>query len=427
VIGREFSLDAVSLGWVMSSYILSTAICIVPLGRIADIYGRKRLFKLGIIFLTAGSLLSAVSWSGVSLIFFRILQGVGGAMIFTTSVAIVTAVFPPERRGWALGVTLASVYAGLSVGPFIGGILTGFLGWRSIFLVIIPAGIAVFWLTTRYVGEEWSDARGARFDLIGSTLYASSLFGIMYGMTLVPDLSAFAGIFLGIVSLAAFIWWESHHRSPVLDLSVFRYNITFTFSNLAALINYAATYAVAFLLSLYLQYTKGLSPETAGLILVAQPFVQTMLSPAAGHLSDRIEPRVVASVGMALTAAGLILFSFLAEDTAILFIVPVLFLMGSGYALFSSPNTNAIMSSVSSLYYGVASSMVATMRAIGQLTSMAIAMMIFSLVMGRVEVTPEVYPRFLDSVRIVFLILFILSLFGIFASLARGKIRNPLP
>jgi EmrB/QacA subfamily drug resistance transporter len=427
VIGREFSLDAVSLGWVMSSYILATAVCIVPLGRIADIYGRKKLFEIGITLLTAGSLFSAFAWSASSLIFFRIIQGAGGAMIFTTSVAIVTAVFQPERRGWALGITLASVYGGLSTGPFIGGILTGFLGWRSIFLVIVPPGIAVLWLTIRYVDEEWSDARGASFDLIGSFLYAAALFGIMYGMSLVPDPSAFVWIFMGVALLVAFLWWGSHRESPVLDIGVFRHNATFTFSNLAALINYASTYAVAFLLSLYLQYTKGLSPEAAGLVLVAQPVVQTVFSPAAGRLSDRIEPRVVASVGMALTAVGLLIFSFLAESTTLVLIVPVLFLMGSGYALFSSPNTNAIMSSVAPHYYGVASSMVATMRAIGQLTSMAIAMMIFSLVMGRVEVTSDVYPRFLVSVQLVFLVLFVMSVLGVLASLSRGKIRVPSP
>jgi EmrB/QacA subfamily drug resistance transporter len=424
VIGREFSLDAVSLGWVMSSYILSTAVCIVPLGRIADIYGRKRLFLIGITFLTTGSLFSAFAWSAPALIFFRIIQGAGGAMIFTTSVAIVTAVFPPDRRGWALGITLASVYGGLSLGPFIGGILTGYLGWRSIFLVIVPPGILVLWLSLRKVQEEWIDSRGEKFDLTGSVLYAVSLFGVMYGMTVVPGLQAGAWIVLGFSLLAVFLWWESRNKSPVLPIGVFRQNVTFTCSSLAALINYAATYAVAFLLSLYLQYTKSLSPGAAGLILVAQPLVQTIFSPSTGRLSDRIEPRIIASIGMALTAAGLLLFSFLTQETPLWSVVLVLLMMGLGYALFSSPNTNAIMSSVERHNYGTASSMVATMRAIGQLASMAIAMMVFSLVMGRVEVTPDVYPLFLDSIQLIFLILFVLNVAGIWASLARGKVRE---
>ncbi|HUU75811.1 MAG TPA: MFS transporter, partial [Methanoregulaceae archaeon] len=226
-----------------------------------------------------------------------------------------------------------------------------------------------------------------------------------------------------VATLAAFFWWEKGCISPVFDISVFRHNTAFTFSNLAAMINYAATYAVAFLLSLYLQYTKGLSPEAAGLILVAQPIIQVLFSPSAGRLSDRIEPRIVASAGMFLTTCGLLIFVFLTPETDVWFIVAVLVMLGFGYALFSSPNTNAIMSSVDRRYYGVASSMVATMRAIGQLASIAIAMMIFSLIMGRVQVTPEVYPLFLASVQTVFLVLGIICIIGIFASLARGRIR----
>ena len=423
-IGSEFSLDAVTLGWVMSSYILATAICIVPFGRIADIYGRKRLFLTGIIMLTAGSLFATIAWSAPALIVCRIIQGAGGAMIFTTSVAIVTAVYPPTRRGWALGITLASVYAGLSVGPFIGGILTGYLGWRSIFIVIVPLGLLVAWLASRHVHTEWIESPGAGFDLTGSFLYAVSLFGLMYGMTLVPDLLAAGWLVTGAVFLGGFLWWESRCSSPVLDISVFRHNMAFSCSNLAAMINYPATYAVAFLLSLYLQYTKGLGPETAGLILVTQPVVQVIFSPSAGRLSDRIEPRIIASIGMALTAAGLLTFSFLTTETPIWSVVAVLLILGLGYALFSSPNTNAIMSSVDRRHYGVASSMVATMRAIGQLMSMAIAMMVFSLVMGRVAVIPEVYPQFLTSVRLVFFILGVLGILGIYASYARGRIHR---
>jgi EmrB/QacA subfamily drug resistance transporter len=426
-IGSEFSLDAVSLGWVVSSYVLSTAICIVPFWRLADIYGRKKFFLAGIALMTAASLLASFAWSLATLIGCRVIQGAGGAMIFTTSVAIVTAVYPPERRGWALGITLASVYSGLSLGPLFGGVLTTYFGWRSIFLVIVPLGLLVGWLTLGRVRDEWCEARGAGFDIPGSVLYAGALFSLMYGLTIVPDPAAVAFVAASVVLFAAFIRWESRTGSPVLELAVFRHNTGFTFSNIAALINYASTYAVAFLLSLYLQYTRGLAPEFAGLLLVAQPAVQTVFSPVAGRLSDRVEPRLVASAGMALTTAGTAIFVFLSPETPLPFIVAVLLLLGLGYGLFSSPNTNAIMSSVEPRHYGVASSMVATMRAIGQLTSIAIAMMIFSVVLGRVQVTPEVYPSLLSAIRFTFLVFAALSAFGVFASYARGSIRNPVP
>lgn len=424
-IGNEFSLDAVSLGWVMSAYILSTAICIVPFGRLADIYGRKRIFLAGVIIMTVSSLFASLAWDAAALIAFRILQGAGGAMIFTTSVAIVAAVYPPERRGWALGITLAAVYSGLSTGPCIGGILTGLLGWRSIFLVIVPLGLAVVWFTGRRIPDEWIDARGARFDRAGSVLYAAALFSLMYGLTIVPEPAAALFLLSGGVLLGLFLWYESRSPSPVFDIRVFSGNTAFTCSNIAALINYAATYAVAFLLSLYLQYIQGLGPGAAGLVLVAQPAVQVFCSPVAGRLSDRVEPRIVATSGMAITAAGLFLLVFLSPATPLWSIVAVLLLLGLGYALFSSPNTNAIMSSVERRYYGVASSMVATMRAIGQLASIAIAMMIFSLILGRVPVTPEVYPRFMASVTAIFFVLLILCIIGVAASYARGSIRAP--
>jgi EmrB/QacA subfamily drug resistance transporter len=422
-IGRAFSLDAVSLGWVVSSYILSTAICIVPLGRVADIYGRKRLFLIGVVFLTVGSLAASFAWSAPALIASRVVQGAGGAMIFSTSVAIITTVYPLERRGWALGITLASVYAGLSTGPFLGGVLTTYLGWQSIFWIVVPPGLLVLYLTLTRVPEEWTEARDARFDLAGSILYGGALLGIMYGMTLVPDFWAAVSLVVGGLLLTCFFWWESRSPSPVLDIALFRHNVPFTFSNLAALINYASTYAVAFLISLYLQYTRGFSPETAGLILIAQPIVQMVFAPLSGRLSDRIEPRIISSAGMSLTAIGLLTFSTLSPETSLLFLVPVLALLGFGYALFISPNTNAIMSSVDERDYGVASSVNATMRAIGQLVSMAIVMMVFSLVIGRVEVSPEVYPRFLTSLQITFLILGVLNLAGVAASAARGTIR----
>ena len=422
-IGAEFALDAVTLGWIMSAYVLSTAICIVPLGRLADIYGRKRLFVAGLALLAVSCLLASFSWSAGALIAFRVIQGIGGALIFTTSVAIVAAVFPPERRGWALGVTLASVYSGLSIGPFIGGILTGYLGWRTIFLVVVPLALVVFNMASRRISGEWIDAEGASFDLSGSIFYATALFGIMYGLTVVPDFRSVPWMVAGGAMLAVFLWWESRCKSPVFDVAVFRHNVAFTCSNIAALINYAATYAVAFLLSLYLQYTKGLSPEAAGLVLVAQPVIQVICSPPAGRLSDRIEPRIVATTGMGVTAAGLCTFIFLTDTTPIWFIVAVLMLLGGGYALFSSPNTNAIMSSVEKRYLGIASGMVGTMRLLGQMFSMGVAMTIFAVLIGRVAISVENLPEFMHSLRVAFTIFSFLCCAGVFASLVRGRLR----
>ena len=209
--------------------------------------------------------------------------------------------------------------------------------------------------------------------------------------------------------------------SPILDITLFANNQVFAFSNLAAFINYSATFAVGFLLSLYLQYIRGLTPGAAGLVLVAMPVVQAVFSPLTGRLSDRIEPRLLASSGMALTAAGLLLLIFIGTDTALWYIIACLVMLGAGFALFSSPNVNAVMSSVDRKSLGVASATLATMRLTGQMFSLGIAMLLISLFMGRVQVTPDVYPQYILSLQTALAIFTALCIGGIFASMARGK------
>ncbi len=221
----------------------------------------------------------------------------------------------------------------------------------------------------------------------------------MYGFSSLTRTLGVWLVVIGLILIVIFTARERKVKNPLLDITLFRHNTVFVFSNLAALINYSATFAVSFLLSLYLQYIKGLSPLHAGVILVAQPVVQAIFSPFAGRLSDRIEPRIVASIGMSLTAFGLGLLILLNNQASILFIVVVLFTLGLGFALFSSPNTNAIMSSVEQQFYGVASGTLATMRITGQMLSMGIVMLIFALHIGDVPITPEEYPSFMGSMH----------------------------
>ncbi len=422
-ISIEFEIDAILLSWVATSFLLSSAIFLVPFGRLADIYGRKRIFLYGILIHTASSFLAAIATSAMILIFFRIIQGIGAAMIFGTGVAILTSIFPVGERGKALGITIAAVYFGLSTGPFLGGFLTQNLGWRSIFLINVPLGLFVLILIFWKLKGEWAEAKGESFDIVGSIIFGLTLAAVMYGFSLLPEINGTLLILISGAGLYSFIRWESFVKNPILNLDLFKNNILFTFSNLAALVNYSATFAVAFLLSLYLQYIKGLSPQSAGITLISQPIVQAIFSPLAGRLSDKIEPRLVASIGMSITVIGLILLSFIAEKTSLTFIVLCLIILGSSFALFSSPNANAIMSSVEKKFYGVASATLGTMRLIGQMLSMGIAMVMFALILGRIQITPEYFTHFLTSLKITFIIFAILCLLGIFASMARGKIR----
>jgi len=423
-IGSEFSMDAVLLTWVATSYLLAAAVFLVPVGKMADIYGMKKIFVYGLLIFTFSSLLLLLSSSSAMFLFLRIWQGVGAAMIFGTATAILATAYSIGDRGKALGILVASVYLGLSLGPFLGGLLTQNFGWRSIFIVAVPIGLVLLILTRWKLKCEWAEAKGERFDVKGSIIYGLSLASIIYGFSIIPDFLGFWLTIIGVLGVVGFIRWETRVKNPVLNVDLFRNNNVFLYSNLAALISYSATHAIAFLLSLYLQSIKGLNPEDAGLILLSQPIVQAIFSPVAGKLSDRIEPQKIASTGMALTVVGLSLFSFLNEMTTLQFVVVGLVIVGFGFALFSSPNTNAIMCSVQKRFYGVASGTLGTMRLTGQMLSMGIAMVVFAMFIGRAQIVPDNYPLFLAGVRTSFVIFAVLCFVGIFASIARGKVRK---
>jgi EmrB/QacA subfamily drug resistance transporter len=423
VIGKEFKTDAILLSWIATSYLLAAALCLVPFGKLADIYGRKKIFLIGMSLFTLTSFLSAISVSAPMLIVFRIFQGAGSSMCFATGMAILVSVYPPQERGKVLGIAVAAVYSGLSCGPFFGGLIVNHFSWRSIFLINIPFGVAIILLVFFKLKGEWKGAEGEKFDLTGSIIYSTAIFAFMYGISILPKPLSIILILTGLAGAVAFFKWETIVAHPVFEIPLFLNNRTFAFSCLAALINYSATFAVAFLLSLYLQYIKGLSPQGAGTVLVFTPIMQAVFSPFAGKLSDKVEPRVISSLGMALTAFGLIFLILLDNQTHLTFIIAVLVILGLGFALFSSPNMNAIMGSVDKRFYGIASASVGTMRLLGQMLSMGIVTLIFALFIGRAQITPQYYPMLINSTKLVFTVSTCLCICGIFFSLYRGRLR----
>ena len=422
-IGSEFLTDAILLSWIPTSFLLAAAIFAVPFGRIADIYGMKKIFTYGMVIFTISSFLCAIAPSDISLIAFRVIQGIGTAMVFVTGLAIVNSVYPPQERGKAIGFTIGAVYVGLSLGPALGGIMTQFLGWRSLFYLMVPFGILVLALTFWKLKGEWAACQGEKFDLQGTIIYSIALLIFMLGFSELPGIFGIIMIIIGVVGLAAFVMLELRIKVPVFDMKLFK-NRTFGFSSLAALINYMATFAVVFLLSLYLQYIKGFDASSAGLILIVQPVIMAILAPIAGRLSDRYEPRIIATIGMGLSTLGLAQFIFLGTKTDVIFIISGLVVLGAGFGLFSSPNTNAIMGSVERRFIGIASATVSTMRLIGQTLSMGIAILIFSLFIGKVVIAPENYSALLSSIQLAFVIFTALCFVGIFISIA-GRRKNP--
>ena len=420
-IGSDLGLGAVALGWVNTSFLVAAAAFLLPFGKLGDMVGRRRVFAMGLVSYAVFSILAALAPSGAALVAAVALIGVSAAAIFGTGVAILTSVYPPQERGRVLGVNVSFTYAGLSLGPLLGGIMTQALGWRSVYLLDVPVALAAVAVALAVLKGEWKGEEGQRFDLAGSLLAIATLGLLVYGLSLLPAPEGFAFVGASLLGLVLFVLRESRAEHPLLSLELFRNSRVFAMSNLAALINYSATFAITFFLSLYLQYVEGLDARAAGLLLMAQPVLMVLFSPLAGRLSDRHEPRLLASVGMGIMTLMLAALATAGKGTPLWLIVIELVAVGIGYAFFSSPNTNAVMGSVDRRFYGVASATLGTMRLVGQMLSMGIAMLVVSLYVGRAEMTSSSYPLFLRSMHIGFAIFAALCLVGVFASMARGR------
>lgn len=424
-IGSDFSMSAVGLSWVTMSYLLSSAIFLVPFGKIGDMIGRRKIFLYGTLLFAITTLLCGFSSDASSLIVFRLLQGISSAMMISTNMALIISAFPPEERGKVIGLNVTSVYVGSSVAPVIGGLLTDALGWRSIFYINGIGALFIALLIIWKIQKEIPNPIKERFDFRGSVIYMLSISSLMYGFSKLPSLHAIVLTLAGVLGLLLFIRTQLKTETPVLNVRLFSQNRVFALSNLSALINYAATFAISFMLSLYLQYAKGMEAREAGMILIAQPTLMAIVASFSGRLSDKMNPRILAALGMGISTLGLLILSFISQDTSIGYIIFGLIVLGFGFGLFSSPNTNVVMSSVDKKIYGTASATLATMRSTGMMFSMAIAALSMHLFLGNAKITVQNVPDFITSTQIVFIIFTILCFIGVFFSLTKNTPQTP--
>jgi EmrB/QacA subfamily drug resistance transporter len=424
-ISTSFSMSAVTVTWMATAYLISTAVFQIPFARVADLAGRKKVFLWGVFIFSLCTFLCGFAASAAILIALRFLSGVGSAMMFGTNIAILTSLFAPEKRGRALGINTAVVYAALAAGPFAGGICTHYFGWQSIFFSCAGVGVAVLLLSRFLLKDEWIEARGEKFDLQGSILYGAGLASLIYGFSSLPHMRGVVCLTAGAALFAVFVRLEKRHACPVFNVRLFSGNRVFALSSVAALINYAATSAIVFMLSFYLQYVRGIDARHAGLILISQACVQSVCSLIAGGLSDRCSPSKTATCGMCIIVAGIAGLTFLNQDTPVGWIMALLAVLGTGFGVFSSPNTAVIMGSVEKRYYTQASATTGTMRLTGQAVSMGIAGMSISWHVGNRKIVPELYPDFMQSMHTTFIVFVILCAVGVYASMARtGKTGN---
>jgi len=424
-IGRQFGHPSLAVGWVVSSFIIASVAVLVPLGALSDRGPgwRRKIFLFGLLLFTFASLASPWSLTLGTLVFFRGLQGVASGAIYATQLALLTENVPPALRGRAIGMNVSAVYIGLSVGPVVGGMLTHAFGWQGVFYLAAGVGLLVNLAALallKSANEEPSDA-AKPWRLADSLLFAS---GISMAMVGISSLATYAFAWLlitvGALMLVVFVFLELRREHPLMNLRLFA-DPGYAFSNLAALISYAATFAVGFLLSVYLQDVRGMTAAAAGSILLAQPVMMVLVAPFAGRFSEKIQPRLLASWGIGLVAAALFALVWLTATIPLIFVVLALIVLGFGFGLFSSPNANAVMSSVSFKLYGVAGSTLATMRVLGNTLSMSLVMFLAGMMGATVAGAPSLSVMLF--IRVSFVVFAALCFGGVFLSLKRGHIE----
>lgn len=423
-IADDLSVGASTLSWIPMSYLISSAIFVLIFGQLADIFGRKKLFLLGTLGVVVSSIYASVATDVQTLILGRIFQGVCAGMLYSTMFALLSSVYPTDRRGLAFGYAVSAVYLGLSLGPFVAGWMIDILSWRSAFLLQLPLSFFVLYIGVVEIKTEWKAKKKIFFDYVGSTLFA--LFILSNSMMILYQgwvfLLSFG--FLSFLFLIGFFKHEKKVVNPVFDVHSFLSSRIFSMSCLSSMLMYTATFSTLVSLSLYFQFIKEISARDAGLFLMVQPLTMAIFSPYAGRLSDRLEPRVLATSGIMLTAIGLFVLSRLGFNSSICTPIAALFVIGFGFSLFSSPNANAIMGSVGGDDYGRAAGAMSVMRVLGQMGSMALMTFVVNIFLGDQQITPLLYPQLLKVLQLVFSLGCVLCLVGSFLSYSRGQMHT---
>ena len=416
MIAEEFVMNNVLQNWVSTLFFLVVAVFTVPAGQISGKYGVKRTLTAGVMVFLLGSLLACVSFSAEFFLMFRIMQGVGVAFLNVSSMAMVVQAVNPENRGRALGYTVTGVYLATSLSPVICGYLVDNFGWRSMFLSVIPFLVFCILLLVLEMPQEWKTYEDDKIDVIGSVLYSMGILLFIYGFTTLVSMNGLVLTLLGIILLVLFGWYELGLDSPVFNMKLFR-NKKFTSSNIAALCGYLAIMVITTILNYHFQYVRGWNAQMSGLILIVTPLVMAVIAPNAGKLSDRIHPQKLAALGMGITSVSLLILVFLTGDTPVYVVVLSMLLEGVGMGLFSSPNMNAIMSSVPPGDAPTASASQATMRTIGQTMSLGLLTLVFAWIMGNLEISVRYAGLIVGSSQIVCLVCTVFCVVAVFVSL----------
>ena len=421
-IANDFQISNIMQNWIVNIYLLIIAALSVPFGKICGKYGLNRTLVIGLIIYIIGAILSGMASDANIILVSRIIHAVGSSILFVNVMAIITAQIPSNTRGQAVGLTITGVYVGLTSAPTIGGILVQNISWRSIFYVTLPLIFISIYLLKR-INKEWSVDEDVPIDIKGSILYMIGILVLMFGFTSLNESYGMLLAVIGLIVLTIFAKYELKLSNPIYDIKLFR-NVKYTSSNIASFISYFATFVVTYILNYHFQYLNGFDPQTTGIILIVTPLLMAIIAPLSGRLSDKIDPQILAAIGMSLVSIAMFILVFLDESTPIYIVLIAMILQGTGFGIFSSPNSNIILGSVEKKDIPTASASLSTVRTIGQSFSLGLLTVIFSFVMGNVQILPSNYPLLIQSSQITMIFSTIFCVIAVLLSLMGVKSKH---
>ena len=419
----DLHADAILVSWIPTSFLLTSVVFLLPSGRLADIHGRKKIYLAGIVLLAAASILATQAQRIEWLLFTRMLQGIGAAMTYATSLALVMSLFTAENRGTALGLASGSVYIGLACGPLIGGWLTETFGWRSVFMFPIPLLFISFVLVTTRIKGEWKSEGQQKVDWTGAFIFAIWATALFVGVSSLPKLESILLILIGILCLVGFLYQQANSKYPLIRFKRIITNHVFSHSLVASSCTYASNYPLIFLFSLYLQYIQNLTPIQAGKIMVLQAVMMATTAPISGRLSDKYEPRIIATSGCLIMFCAFSILRGVGTTTSLYLIGGALMTLGFGFGLFTTPNNNAALSSIDKSALSIGSALLNMARISGNMFGTALVLVLVSVFIGDKAITPARYGALLTVIHWALSISCINALTGAYFSFTRGNIR----
>lgn len=418
--GRELQATGVQLGLIEMAYLGAASAFLLPVGRYSDLTDRTIIFKVGLLVYALSTLLIGFLNSALFIIGARFIQGVSAALIMATNMAILTREVPREKLGSAIGINIGAVYLGLSAGPFVAGWITNHWGWRWVFHFTFIPLILSFMLILVVFESSWKK-RSVAFDWTGTAIISVTIFLLVFGSSQLGE--SVVGAILcvsGLIFAVLFFAVESRKAHPLIDIRSIKRNTTLSVALIIQLMMYAGAFGISFLFSIYLQTVKGLTPQSAGQILVISPIVMAVFAPICGRLSDRFSPQMLATIGLVCSLTGIIAATQVTMETEMPLLLAILVCQGLGFAMFSSPNMAIIMNSVSPSEYGVASALAANLRTLGMVFSMIIITVFLSIFLGDQMI--DTHPsQFVSALRLSFLVFALFAGTGVILSFKRAS------